>query len=724
MAFPAGLKVWIEFGTLYSNVWTDVTADVDTSSQVSMKFGRTDAQATPIAATLGIRLENNLGSYTPLRQVLADGVTANPNYPNVVPDKRIKVSWTISATEYDRFVGFIDSWVPGLDNGVRPYVDIIATDITGRLGSIVLQSPLMQEVLFDGPALFWPLTDPAGSSYAVQLGSFSSPTTPLYEVPPGANPLIATVAGTGGGDSAFGGNGVGSGNGTAIALTPLSASNGNYLFAPLQTTIGTFGMFAGEIFVQIPTVPAATATVLLINTPFVSLEIQVDTSGHVVMLQNGSAVATSTNSVADGLWHALAFTVATLTGPPRTQLTLWVDAVSIGSANVTGTSSGSSGVYVSKPGGLFTGNVGYLSLYPTAPSSTRLAAHYAAATGYAGDTTGARIARVLTWAGLTSSQWNLDPGAAIVGTYPQNNKTVLQYCQDMAVTEGGGAVVYATPDGLVRFADRNFRTSPTVAVTVDAQKDLTSSSYLPSFDKSKLQNQAVVTRATADTTASVQTVTVTNTYPTNSGSLTSYATTDLDALANAQEIVARNANPGFRFPQIGIALLTAVNNLYVAVAGVQIGSRIRLNNIPTGKAPATQVDVLVEGWTETFTNSSYNWVADTSPADAPTRGIYDDTTRGRYGPGTSMTLTGTYAAGTTTIQVTTTAGNPTFTTVSARYPLSIKVNEEEIVLNSAPGGASSPQTFTGVTRGANGTPAASQAAGSQVHLAHQATYTL
>ena len=722
MAFPAGLKVQIEFGTLYSNVWTDVTADVDASTQVSMKFGRTDAQGAPTAATLSIRLENNLGAYTPLRQVLSDGVTANANYPNVVPDKRIKVSWTISATEYDRFVGFIDSWVPGLENGVRPYVDIVATDVTGRLASVVLQSPLMQEVLADDPGLFWPLTDSAGSAYAVQLGSFSSPTTALYEVPPGAYPLVATAAGTGG-SSAFGGNGVGSGNGTGVALAPVDANNGSYLFAPLQTTIGTFGMFGGEIFVQIPTVPASTATVLLVNTTLVSLEIQVDTSGHVVMLQNGNTVATS-GSIADGNWHALAFTVVTLTGPPRTQLTLWVDAVSIGSANVSGTSTGATGIYVGKPGGLFTGNVGYLSLYPTAPSGTRLAAHYAAAFGYTGDTVGARIARILTWAGLSSSQWNLDPGVAIVGTYPQNNKNALQYCQDMAVTEGGGAVVYATPDGLVRFADRNFRTSPTVAVTVDAQKDLTSSSYLPSFDKSKLQNQAVVTRATADTTASVQTVTVTNTYPTNSGSLTSYATTDLDALANAQEIVARNANPGFRFPQVGIALLTSVNSLYVAVAGVQIGSRLRLSNIPVGKAPATQVDVLVEGWTETFTNSSYNWVADTSPADIPVRGIYDDTSRGRYGPGTSMTLTGTYAAGTTTIQVTTTAGYPTFTTVSARYPLSIKVNEEEIVLNSAPGGSSSPQTFTGVTRGANGTPAASQAAGSQVHLAHQATYTL
>jgi len=727
---PPGVKLQIEFGALYSGMWTDVTADASMSA-ASFKFGRNSEYSAAAPASFTVTLDNSRacskgeGAYTPGRQVLADGTTANSLYPNVVPEKRIQLLYVVSATTYYLYTGFIKAWKPTMGNdGMTPSVVVEAIDISDRLSRCVLQAPLMQEVLFDDPGLFWPLTDPTGSAYAVQLGSFSSPTTALYEVPPGAYPLVPAVTGTGGGDAAFGGNGVGSGNGTAFALTPPSVSNGSYLFAPLQTTIGTFGMFGGEIFVQL-SVPAATETALLVNTTLVSLEIQVDTSGHVVMVQNGSTVATSTNSIADGLWHALAFTVVTLTGPPRTQLTLWVDAVSIGSANVSGTSTGASGVYVGKPGGLFSGNVGYLSLYPTAPSSTRLAAHYAAATGYAGDTTGARIARVLTWAGLDSSQWNLDTGSAVVNSYPQAGKTALQYCQDMAVTEGGGAAFYVTPDGKARFADRSFR-STTVAATFDAGADL-DVTFTPALDSRTLVNQAVVSRATASDTASTQTYTDTDSvaaFGLFSTSLTSYAMSDLDALALGQYAVAAQANPAYRVPQLTVDMLTATSASLTAVGLMQIGSRIRATSLDAAAAPVSQMDFYAEGWTVNLGADVFTITYDLSSADNPVRGLYDDTTQGRYGPGTSMTLTSTYAAGTTTIQVTTTAGYPTFTTVSARYPLSIKVNEEEIVLNSAPSGSSSPQTFTGVTRGANHTIAASQAAGSQVHLAHQATYTL
>jgi hypothetical protein len=103
--------------------------------------------------------------------------------------------------------------------------------------------------------------------------------------------------------------------------------------------------------------------------------------------------------------------------------------------------------------------------------------------------------------------------------------------------------------------------------------------------------------------------------------------------------------------------------------------------------------------------------------------VLDDTSYGRL-QCSGQTLNTTITNSGTTVVIATAAGQPTFTTVSARYPLKITIGQERITLNSAPGGASSPQTFTGVTRGVDGTPAAAQTAGAVVNLAPAATLAL
>jgi len=145
-------------------------------------------------------------------------------------------------------------------------------------------------------------------------------------------------------------------------------------------------------------------------------------------------------------------------------------------------------------------------------------------------------------------------------------------------------------------------------------------------------------------------------------------------------------------------------------------SRIRVINLPPGAAPTSTIDLYVEGWAETVDAATYRVVFDTSPADNPPKMILDDTSYGRLqcdGQTLNAALT---TAGATTVVVATAASKPTFTTVSARYPLKIKVGEEVIKLNTAPGGSTSPQTFTAVSRGQDGTTAAPQASGATVNL--------
>jgi hypothetical protein len=115
-------------------------------------------------------------------------------------------------------------------------------------------------------------------------------------------------------------------------------------------------------------------------------------------------------------------------------------------------------------------------------------------------------------------------------------------------------------------------------------------------------------------------------------------------------------------------------------------------------------------------------VFDLTPADNPAVGIWDDNAYGRWQAGAS-TLNSSLTAGGTTVVIATSSG-PTWSTTSGDYPLNIKVNAEIITLNSVPGGSTSPQTFTGVTRGVSGTVAVAQASGSAVDVYQTATYGL
>ena len=710
---PAGQKLEVEFT---AGVWTDLSADVDFAQGIPITRGRISATSLPTTGSMVFQLTNaadcqtGAGSYTPLRQVLADGTTAHPYYPNVVPRKQVRYSNTLAGV---RFRGFVNGWAPSFENGVRPVVIVQAYDRLKYLAGVELKSPIVQETSTDPRLAQWGLTEPAGSTSSIDLSGNKQA------------PLTIVQSGTGGplvfGDS-------GPGPETGVKFAPVSVSNGQYLTAgcPTQT------LNALEAWVQIPSAPASTVYFLSIDggsdplgAALTTVSLGVNSSGQVVA-QVGGVTLTGT-SINDLGWHHVMFT---RTHPSTVDVYgLYLDGVlatSVSGGSFTNFSSqtvnvGQTALSV-RASALFTGNIGYPALYTTVPAFARIGAHYQAGRGYTGETTGVRIPRHLGAAGMTSSDWTVDTGKAIVGTYPQKGKSVLQACQDMQISEGGGAAFYVTPDGNVRFADRAYRKPAAPVLTLDAQLDLINGPYLPGYDDENLVNACTATRSAQSGTLTTQTYSTSATLVTT-GDVTTYAITDADALNLAQSIVAGQATPGFRLPQVAVDLMTAANSLYAALANVQIGSRIRVTNLPAGFVPSTQMDFIVEGWTETPALDSYIVVFDTSPADNPARAIWDDTSYGRWGC-SGQTLNGTVTNSATTIVLATTAGLPTFTTVGARYPLKIQIGQEVLTLTAAPGGAVSPQTFTGVTRGVDGTTAAAQTAGAAINLWPTATYTL
>jgi hypothetical protein len=684
---PAGEKIEVEYT---SGVWTDVSID-SMDDPFTIQRGRTSEFSQPSTGQIsGLRLKNMNGQYTPLSQVLADG-TANANYPNIVPRKRIRYSNTPAGV---RGVGYIKGWPPFVDSDGTKWVAVTATDMLDQLSRITLKSPIAQEYGQDSPLGMWSLNDPAGSLIAAPNvgGSLMAPSP---------------AAGT------FGVVGPGFGDGTGMNVV-----TGQAMVATFPKSLAGQG-FTLEIWVNVAARPSGTVT--LIGSGAFGVQLNMDSSGSV----NSVSAPLSLNN-----WHHVAVTRAFAgTG------SLYVDGVLITTALVTNDCDNRVmiGDWLNASVSGLNMNIGYAAIYGQAIlSATRIAAHYAAGLGYSGDDTGTRISRYLAAGGLTTADWNLDTGKAIVGTYPQAGKDIVSACQDMATTEGGGSVFYVGTDGKARFTNRAFRKPGAPVMTIDAEADLDASVYAPSFDELTLFNQSTGNRAAQSGTLSSQTYTdpISSALPptgygltTDGSGVTSYATTDADVLALAQARVSANANPGFRLPQVAIDLVTAQNNLYASLANVQIGSRIRVTNLPVAMAPSTQVDLIVEGWTETIGPDTYKVVFDTSPADNPARGVWDDTSYGRW-QCSGQTLNANISNSATTLAIATSGTLPTFTTVGARYPLKIQIGQEIITLNSAPGGSTSPQTFTGVTRGVNGTSAAAQTAGAVINLWPAATWTL
>jgi hypothetical protein len=690
---------------------------VDFVQGMPIQRGRNTVFSQPAVGSMTVHLDNTTGKFTPLRQVLADGVTAHPYYPNLIPRRRLRYTNTPTGV---RFLGYIQSFPPAMENGVRGIVTISAYDRLKLLDKVQLQTPILQEILTSSPYRVWPLTDAALSSTAVERF--------------GNKPLI--VKG-GGAAPTFGAVGPQAVDGTAVSFTPGSASSGQYLSTDVSAANSAYTTRVSvsyTLLIKRVGNPTFAEGIIAVDSDYfisnVYSGLSIDTTGHVVYGDWVSAAITSSVTVTDGNFHHIALTYASNKPGSGGTYTLYVDGVSVGTTTDASSFAfpyqavriGQAAVGGGVASALFTGTISYPAIYLSTLSSAQVASQAAARLGYAGDPTGTRISRLLTVAGLASSDWNLDAGIATVGIYPQAGKSVLAACQELVDAEGGGAVFYIGPDGKARFADRHYRKPAAPVMTLDAVQDLIQSPFQPDYDDQNLFNSTAVTRADATGTLSTQTYTNTasqTTYGLTTDTVTSYATADADALALAQFRVAANSTPGYRLPQVAVDLMSAQNNLYAAMANVQIGSRIRINNLPAVAAPDASMDFVVEGWTETPATDSYVVQFDLSAADNPPFGIWDDTAYGRA-QSAGSTLTAAITAAATTVQITTTTG-PAFTTVSARYPLNIQIGQEVITLNTAPG-ATSPQTFTGVTRGTNGTPAAAQAINSTVTLWPAATW--
>jgi hypothetical protein len=720
MSIPA-LKGEINFG----GTWYDVSTYTGTSV-AQIHVGRTSEFTDVGPATLsGIQLDNDDGRFTPLCDLLVDGVTPNPYYPNVLPRAQIRLSYTISATTYYFYWGYVQSWPPMMRNGDNPYVPITAVDGLSLLsGFDVSNGGPAQSMLTDGPVALYPFNDPSGTTAWAELVNNALLAVPADQLGSG------TATYTSGSDSA---------TPYADGQTGLTVDN-----VPTGTEAGW----------QTPalSLPTAANTTWTLESWFKvapdsstgdypDVEVKVTNSVNTTLFitaQTNFVAATrpqvtlnyfdAANSITSHTPYQISDDVGhlySLTGSDNgTNLTVnfYVDGVLIETR--TGTSGsgtlGSTGAAISGQAfSDFTANpsvtFGPAAFFAKTLPQLTVALHAAAGTGGVGYTTGQLITEYLRWCGFTSSA--IATGVQSVAGHSVAGKTILQLCQDMAKTEGGGATFYVDMNNnQFTFFDRHYRSTTTPLFTVDGDADLDGTQYAPAFDSLTLINQSVISRSGGP--AQVYTDQASKAQyglASDSSGGTVYTDTDTAALNLAQYRVAANRNPGFRVGKLVIDLTTAMTSgLFAAFGQMKVGSRLRVNNLVAARsAPLATVDVYAEGWTLTAGQTQFTAAIDTTPADNPRRGPWGTM---RWAPITGDSkLNAVITAAVTALAIKWTAG-PQWTITAGSYPLIIQIDQEQIQLNGVPSGSTSPQSWTGVTRGVNGTRAAPHSANAVISL--------
>lgn len=596
-----------------SPTWTDITTYVLTTGAgqpISITGpARQDEQADTTPSTCSFTLINDDGRFTP-------GRAASPYYPHILPGVRVRVSETVSGTTYNRFDGYVDSWERTV-TGPSSLVTVSATDILARMGTFQpLQSLYVEECLLDAPVALYPLTEPDGSLSAGNIAATSQASLAVAQSKYGggdvafgagtglptdgvASLMLNSTLTTGSGDDLKGYYLSGAaptlpaGYGTAeawfvVSSTMLAALNRHTGVSASPLAVPLFAFTSGS------TVVGGLGLVSLDTTTIRVCWMTVDSDGNVTYFYNGNI------NVNDGGLHYAAASLApsgntsvvVVDGNSSTTMTLGISALTSGMSTVVGATGGT---YYGSSTPLFRGTVAYAALYPTALSAARMTAHYTAGkTGFAGESTGTHVSRLLAYRPNTGSSVGTTSGT--VGLHATTGETLQQALLDTAKAEGG--IVYANGLGQITVRGRSANYNPSSVVTLDVSKDQVQADLSFRIDTQQLENDVTVSRVNG-ATQRVLDATSQATYGVRAVSDTLIVNTDVDALAAASWRLNSRKTAVVRSPSVSVDLLTETSTTFAqAVLAVKPLDVVTVSNMVATSAPASSVQEQVQGWSE------------------------------------------------------------------------------------------------------------------------------
>ena len=582
--YPSGPPVWTEIGPA-SGLGP---GELGWARKITTKRGRERllrSQSQFQAGTLSAELDNRDRRFDPTN-------AAGPYWPNVQPEKLIQVGATWAGTFYPVWTGYVDDWPqvwPGFEEANVP---LVATDFFKAAAlARLLSAGYQQAVLADGPAAYWRLGDPPGSTIALDTSGNHHNGVPNAAVTfgqtgamPANNGTAALLPASGAGEIDFA-NGVFSGATSGLTIECWIKK------APM-TTAGLLGLV---------TVNSATDTFLLrLNGTGAS----VPGSPNYGEVQFGYNLIGPT-TVADGSWHHLVIVAAG--GPGR----LYVDGVLVASASPLSASAypgiGSIGSAVLNGIVANTEDVEMqeVAIYGYPLTAAQVLNHFQRG-AWPSEKTGLVVNRILDAVGFPAAQRSVDTGRTTCQADTQNETQtkVLDQLQKLEQTEQGQCFVSA--GGNLTFQDRYHRyESPNanpVAILGDGGPAYPSEipyiigGVTLNFDRMELFNDIPVTRR-GGTLQEVTNQASVNEYTNRTipGLSDLLMATDADALYCAQWVLADTAWPQYR---VGRLILNPFTNpaLWPIVLGCDIGAVVTVvkHNIPGGGAPIS-LNCRVEG---------------------------------------------------------------------------------------------------------------------------------
>lgn len=619
-------------------------------------------------------------------------------------------TFSTPGANYPIYGGLIERYPQSWTNqGTYGLVTPVGVDALAPLSQDLLQEAFIMDVNATSPMWFYPLNDPSGSTtFAEQAGRY--PAAGLYSSSNGAGTLTvgnsvssATPAGTflGTNGPVVSINNPTQNQGTVIDLTPAGITS-----APSTGAWTRMIAFQSTMTFGLPVIAAYTAGGFPGAIGFTSnmyWQLQV-TSGTNMTAAVGFYNAAGQNfgvahtAVAnDGNWH---LALVQMSADGKT-VTLWLDGVSVSS---TGTNDMHPTRAVNESiggdeyklastigfgGSNYVGSVALYAQWNSLLTSTQIQNLYTSWRGaWQGESTNARYARILGWAGYvgpskigTGNTTSIGPATDVLGT------DALTALNNVVDTEAGRHFVAA--DGTVTFQGRKVEFANTTPMWTFGENsgEIPYTNLLFDFDPTHLSNSVAVTQVSTNQIFNANDTVSQAAYGPRTLTRNTQATNPGEVLQSAYYWLTKYSQPALRVAALRIDV-GSNPTLFPSVLQFEIGQRIRINRRDAaGLRPTITSDGYIEQVTHTADDQA-GWVVDLeiSPAPAAAYGVFTTL---------ATTLHASASAGTTSFVINAlpdSATNPAAGNLTGGQQLTVGTGASLETVTIAPGGvqATSP----------------------------------
>ncbi|MCT9092838.1 hypothetical protein N4G70_28795 [Streptomyces sp. ASQP_92] len=564
-------------------------------------------------------------------------------------------SWAQPGIWYPMYEGFVERWTPTWKYGTYGTVSPTAVDAFALLSQVKLDDPLTEAINAAAPRFVYRLDDPAGSTtFTEATGAYTAAGIAKSKNGPGViaagtqitatDPVNGIFSGSTGTVTTFTNPHPGQGSGFASSVIDLTTSGVVGPADPTQWTraiafkyTGPMPTDAAVLWSSMDRQHAATGTVATGSRIFVAI----GTTGHLNLIIGGptnvylSGIFTANDgsfpNVVDGNWHLAIFGWSQAFGEARASLdgNNWFFTSQPSTITPTGLVSDSLGAWYDlglggQAGNNWQGDLAFAAEFPAYLFNASTDAIYAAwKTSFAGDSTDARYARILQYAGSTALS-NIQTGLTIsMGPAAFGGQDALTALQAVVDTENGEHFVGT--NGRVNFRSRAARYDALTPVYTFGE-NVAAGEYpyedcQLDYDPTHLANQITVTQTGTGQTFAAQDATSIQAYFPRSLTRSINSSSAAECQDAADYLLSRYKQPSTRVSSLKLHP-SAYPALWPVVLGLELGTRVRVMRRPPN-LNAIQIECFVESikfdWDD---NGEATVTLQCSPADTTPYGIF------------------------------------------------------------------------------------------------------